>query len=105
MECSDGDDAAWAEARRKADIVSRTLADAPASIRLSLTEAARVLRVNRATVGRWRMKFEADRRVTSLLPRRRGRLAGACQIDPRVDELIAAQLRIHYLQPERPSIR
>ena len=77
----------------------------PANVRLSLTEAARVLRVNRATVGRWRIKFEADRRVTSLLPRRRGRLAGACQIDPRVDELIAAQLRIYCLQPERPSIR
>jgi putative transposase len=105
VECPDGEDAAWTEARRKADVVSRTLTDVPANVRLSLTEAARVLRVNRATVGRWRIKFEADRRVTSLLPRRRGRLAGACQIDPRVDELIAAQLRTYYLQPERPSIR
>src|SRR4051794_2316074 len=37
------DDAAWAEARRKADVVSRTLADAPADVRLSLAEAARML--------------------------------------------------------------
>ena len=105
MTVSDGDNAAWAEARRKAGVVSRTLADVPANVRLSLTEAARVLRVNRATVGRWRMKFEADRRVTTLLPRRRGRPAGASQVDPRVDELIDEQLQIHYLQPERPSIR
>jgi hypothetical protein len=59
--------------------------------------------VDRATAGRWRIKFEADRRVITLLPRRRGRPPGTSQIDPRVDELIDRQLRSHYLQ--RPSIR
>jgi putative transposase len=105
VENPDGDDAAWAEARRKADVVSVTLADAPANVRISLAEAARILGVNRSTVGRWRIKFEADRRVTALLPRRRGRPAWTSQIDPKVDEVIDRQLRGYYRRPERPSIR
>ena len=105
VEFAGGDDAAWAEARRKADVVSRTLADAPASVRLSLAEAARVLGVDRATVSRWRVRFEVNRRVITLLPRRRGRPPGTSQIDPKVDELIDRLLRSYYLQPERPSIR
>lgn len=68
VENSYGDDTAWAEARRKADVVSLTLADTPANVRLSLAEAARVLGVDRATAG----KFEADSRVSTLMPRRRG---------------------------------
>ena len=44
---------AWSEARRKADVVSHTLADTPANVRLSLAEAAaRVLEVDRATLAR-----------------------------------------------------
>jgi putative transposase len=105
VEGLDEDDAAWGEARRKAEVISRTLADAPANVRLSLAEAARLLGVDRATAGRWRIKFEADRRVITLLPRRRGRPPGTSHIDPRVDELIDRQLRSHYLQRERPSIR
>jgi hypothetical protein len=67
VECSFGDDVAWGEARRKAEIISRTLADAPANLRLSPAEAARVLGVDRATVGRWRMRFDADRRVVTIM--------------------------------------
>jgi putative transposase len=105
VESTDEDDAAWPEARRKADVISLTLADAPANIRLSLAEAARVLGVDRATVGRWRIKFEGDRRITALLPRRRGRPAWISLIDPKVDGGIDRQLRGYYLRPERPSIR
>jgi hypothetical protein len=43
VESTDEDDAAWAETPRKADVVSLTLADAPANVRLSLAEAARIL--------------------------------------------------------------
>ncbi|HXA24203.1 MAG TPA: hypothetical protein VNW90_18105 [Acetobacteraceae bacterium] len=64
-----------------------------------------MLGVDRATVFRWRIPFEVDRRATTLLPRRRGRPQGVSQIDPRVEELIDAHLRSYYLQPERPSIR
>jgi hypothetical protein len=51
--------------------------------------------VDRATVGRWRIKFEADRRVTALLPRRRGRPAWISLIDPKVeygDNLIVKEI-------------
>jgi hypothetical protein len=45
VESTDQDDAAGAEARRKADVISLTLADAPANVRLSLAGAARALGV------------------------------------------------------------
>jgi hypothetical protein len=50
VESTDQDDAAWAEAQRKAVVISLTLADAAANVRLSLAEAARVLGVDRAPV-------------------------------------------------------
>ena len=100
-----GDDQAWAKARRRAGIVERTLPDTQPTFRLSVAEAARVLGVDRATIFRWRARFEADRRATSLLPRRRGRPCGTRRIDPRVDALIDEQLRSYYLRPERPTIR
>ena len=56
----DGD---WAQARCRAELVARTLPDAPAAKRLSLTEAARELGVDRSTIYRWRVRFEAERRL------------------------------------------
>lgn len=99
------DDVVWDEARSRAAIVARTLPDAPADQRLSLAEAARELGVDRSTVFRWRGRFEAERRLSALLPRYRGRPKGHCQVDPRVDELVEAQIETFYLRPERPSIR
>jgi putative transposase len=81
------------------------LPDAPADQRLSLAEAGRKLGVNRSTVFRWRVRFEAERRLSALLPRHRGRPKGHCQVDPRVDELVETQIEAFYLRPERPSIR
>ena len=98
-------DVAWVQARRKAAVIARTLPDAPPMVRLSVAEAARVLGVARATVFRWRIRFDADRRVTSLLPRCRGRRRGTSQINSKIGDLIDAQIRSLYLQPERPSVR
>ena len=105
MEWPVADDAAWAEARRRAEVVSRTLVDAPPDVRLSLTEAARTLGVDPVTVFRWRTRFAVNCRVSTLLPRRRGRPLGLSQMDPKVEELIDRHLRSHYLRPERPTIR
>lgn len=99
------DDAAWMEARRRASILARTLPDAPSSQRLSLSEAARELCVDRSTAFRWRTRFEPERRLSALLPRRRGRPEGHSQVDPRLDELMEDQIRSFYLRPERPSIQ
>jgi putative transposase len=98
-------DSIWVEARSRAAILTRTLPDAPADRRLSVAEAARELGVDRSTVFRWRARFEPERRLSALLPRRRGRPKGHCQVDPRVEELLETQITTFYLRPERPSIR
>jgi putative transposase len=98
---NDGD---WVKARRRAEIVARTLPDAPTDRRLLLSEAARELCVDRSTIYRWRARFEVERRLSALLPRQRGRPKGYCQVDPRVDELVETQIQTFYLRPERPSI-
>ena len=99
------DETVWAEARRRAAILARTLPDAPADQRLSLTEAARQLCVDRSTVFRWRARFEPERRLSALLPRHRGRPEGHSQLDPRVDELIENLVGNFFLRSERPSIQ
>lgn len=99
------DETAWAKARRRASIISRTLPDVPAERRLSLSEAAREIGVDRSTVFRWRARFETERRLSALLPRRRGRPEGHSQVQLRVEELIEAQITSFYLRPERPSIQ
>lgn len=81
------------QARRKAAVIARTLPDAPPMVRLSVAEAARVLGVARATVFRWRIRFDADRRVTSLLPGCRGRRRGTSQINSKISDLIDAQIQ------------
>lgn len=67
MDGAVADEAQWADARRRAAVIARTLPDAPADQRLSLTEAARELCVDRSTVCRWRARFDAERRVSALL--------------------------------------
>ena len=99
------DDRVWDEARSRAGILARTLPDAAADQRLSLAEAARELGVDRSTAFRWRARFEAERRLSALLPKQPGRPKGHCQVDPRVDELVETQIQTFYLRPERPSIR
>jgi putative transposase len=105
MDGAIADETVWAEARRRAAILARTLPDAPADQRLSPTEAARQLCVDRSTVFRWRARFEPERRLSALLPRHRGRPEGHSQLDPRVDELIENLLGNFYLRSERPSIQ
>jgi putative transposase len=99
------DDSIWREARSRAAVVARTLPDAPAARRLTVAEAARELGVDRSTVFRWRARFEVERRLSALLPRRRGRPKGHYRVDPKVDELVEMQIQTFYLRPERPSIR
>ena len=105
MNSGAADDRVWDEARFRAGIVARTLPDAAADQRLSLADAARELGVDRSTVFRWRARFEAERRLSALLPKHRGRPKGHCQVDARVEELVETQIQTFYLLPERPSIR
>jgi putative transposase len=105
MDSAAVEDRIWLEVRSRAAILARTLPDVPADRRLSVAEAARELGVNRSTVFRWRARFEPERRLSALLPRRRGRPEGYYRVDPKVDELVERQIESFYLRPERPSIR
>jgi len=96
MNSGAADDRVWDEARSRAAILARTFPDAAADQRLSLAEAARELGVDRSTVFRWRARFEAERRLSALLPKHRGRPKGHCQVDARVEELVETQIQTFY---------
>ena len=98
------DDRIRDEARSRAGIKPERYPTRP-PINASLAEAARELGVDRSTAFRWRARFEAERRLSALLPKQPGRPKGHCQVDPRVDELVETQIQTFYLRPERPSIR
>jgi hypothetical protein len=94
----------WAEARRRAAAVARTLPDAQPSAKLSPAQAARELGVDRATLYRWRRVFEPERRVSALLPRKCGRREGDAIISDGVEEIIQEEIDGFYLKPERPTL-
>lgn len=100
----DADDEAWREARERAAIIARLHADTPAAAQLTISEAARQLGVDRATVYRWRRAYEAERRVSALLPRQPGRPEGAGYIDDAVEAIISEEIEAFYLRPERPTL-
>jgi putative transposase len=95
----------WTEARRRAAIIDLTLPDRTKTRRLSTKEAARELGINLSTLYRWRKRYEIDRRVSALLPRREGRQIGASLIDRKVEDVIDDNIRSFYLTRERPPLR
>src|SRR5208283_1583101 len=103
MEIVDEDD--WKEARRRAAVIDLTLPGGVGSPRLTANEAARELGVELSTYYRWRRRYEPNRRVSALLPRRKGRPIGASMIDIRVEEVIDANIRSFYLTLERPPVK
>ncbi len=98
-------DTDWAEARRRASVISLSLLDASPSRRLTVAEAARELDVKLSTFYRWRALFEPDRRVSCLLPRDRGRPSGTRMIDPAVEGVIDRNIHSFYLTRERPTLQ
>jgi putative transposase len=99
---NDGD---WQEARRRAAVIDLTLPGVPESRRLTVTEAARELGVDVSTYYRWRNLYEVCRRISTLLPKRRGRPLGACMIDLEVEKVIDENIRSFYLTLERPPLK
>jgi putative transposase len=99
------DDSNWQEARRRAAVIDLTLPSTPESRRLTVTEAARELGVDVSTYYRWRNLYEVGRRVSTLLPKRRGRPLGASMIDVKLEELIDKNIHSFYLTPERPPLK
>jgi putative transposase len=93
----------WQKARRRlavirdlAELSDRTRADAEAAaaeLNMSLSQLYRMLR-----------RYEADPRLTSLLPDRRGPQVGRIRLPPEVDEVINATIDEYYLSRQRPRV-
>lgn len=81
MDHDDADPERWAEARRRADVLSK-LPERPGDA--EVRDAMAVLGISRATLFRWLQRFRRDDRTSALLPRRRGPQAGIQPLEPAV---------------------
>jgi putative transposase len=82
--------------RDLAELSDRTRADAEAAaaeLNMSLSQLYRMLR-----------RYEADPRLTSLLPDRRGPQVGRVRLLPEVDEVINVTIDEYYLSRQRPRV-
>ena len=94
-------DEAWLTARRIARELDRIL-DTAGSHRAAVERAAAELRLSTRQVYYLLARYRADRRVSSLLPRRSG--ARKKQLYPDVEVIIAATLRTQWLTLEAPPL-
>jgi putative transposase len=90
--------AQWLEARRRHAAI-RALAETP-----ERTRAAAVLGIDISFVYKLLARYEADPRVTSMLPRRRGRRDGDLVLAAEVDEVIQAAIDEMFLTRQRPRV-
>jgi len=104
MSAEYADEADWAEARRRASVVARTLDDVDGPARLTPAEAGSLLGVSRTTIYEWRARYSADRRVSSLLPKQKGRPTGKRPLDARVNAIISELIDTFYLTSEKPRL-
>lgn len=97
---------AWLEGCRREEAISGLLerhGDKRLSIK-DVDEVAWELGVSRATLYRLIAAFRANRTVSSVEPRRRGRRKNAFVLDHRREKLISLAVREIYLKPERPTM-
>lgn len=92
---------AWAEARRRADILSK-LPDRPGDLEVS--EAMAGLGVSRSTLFRWLKRFRQDERTSTLLPGRRGPNAGMQPLDLAVLAIVERHFQKLYATRRRPTL-
>lgn len=95
--------AQWQEARRRHAAI-RALAETPTRTRADAAATATVLGVDISFVYKLLARFEADPRVTSMLPRRRGRKDGDLVLASAVDEVIQAAIDEMFLTRQRPRV-
>lgn len=93
----------WEKARRRFEVL-KPLADAERRSRGLVQEAADVLGVSLTLVYRLLARYEADPRLTSLLPERRGRREGQLVLSAKVDEIIAAVIDEVFLTRQRRRV-
>ena len=94
----------WQMACERAAILRRTFAGPDGRCDLRLSEAARLLGVDRTTLYRWRKRYGVEHRASALMPRAKGRRRGTRTLPRSLEELIARAIKTFYLTAEAPSL-
>jgi putative transposase len=95
--------AQWLEARRRHAAI-RALAETPERTRADAEATAAVLGIDISFVYKLLARYEADPRVTSMLPHRRGRRDGDLVLAAEVDEVIQGAIDEMFLTRQRPRV-
>ena len=93
----------WQKARRQLEVI-RDLAMVSDRTREDARRAAGALNISLSQLYRLLGRYEADPRLTSLLPERRGWPVGRTIVAPEVDEVITAAIEDYYLSRQRPNV-
>jgi putative transposase len=93
----------WQEARRRLEII-QPLAAAADRTRSSVHLAAKQLKLSVTHAYRLLKRYDADPRLTSLLPARRGRKPGHCRLATMVEEVIQTAIDEVYLTRQKPRV-
>jgi putative transposase len=100
---SDVDSQAWEQARRCLPIIRRLAAD-NVRTRAKILQAAQELGCGPTHVYALLRRYNEDPRLTSLLPRVRGRKTGETLLDPAVEAVIEATIDEFYLTRQKPRL-
>lgn len=100
MDHDDADPERWAEARRRAEVLSK-LPERPGDVEVGNAMAA--LGISRATLFRWLKQFRKDDRTSTLLPRRRGPTAGMQPLEPAVLAIVEKHFQKLYATRRKPT--
>jgi putative transposase len=93
----------WQMARQRFEVI-RGLAETLDRTRSQVSLAAAELKISLAQVYRLLARYEADPKLTSLLPERRGRRFGQFMLSPEVNEVISTAIDEVYLTRQRPRL-
>jgi len=95
--------AQWEEARRRFPIVRR-LVDDPSRTRAQVIEAAAALGLGVTQTYALLRRYQADPRLTSLLPQHRGPARGYSRLTGEIESLIEEAIETVYLTRQRPKL-
>ncbi len=93
----------WQEARRRLSII-QPLSATKARTREGVTLAAKHLRLSVTHAYRLLKRYDADPRLTSLLPAPRGPKQGHSRLQPLVEDVIRTSIEEDYLTRQKPSV-
>jgi putative transposase len=102
-ELSSVDTARWEEARRRLPIV-RQLVDYPNRTRAQVIAAATALGLGVTQTYELLRRYQADPRLTSLLPQNRGPVRGFSRLTSEIELLIEEAIETVYLTRQRPKL-